>query len=171
VHGQQGRDLGDVVDLAPVGDVVDDALGVGLDPVADAGHLLGRERRRQQAPDLGVPGRVHGDEPLRGVEQLLRHRLEHDALAGQEVLVPHHRPEALVVGVLEQPVGDRPVPGDGPVAAQLGEGALALDGGGRPEVERGQVGLVVRALGPGDRGAGRRHGTSVRWACHGLSYT
>jgi hypothetical protein len=142
---------------------------------------LGVNGRRQQPPDLGVPGRVHRDEALRGVEQLLRHRLEDDALAGEEVVVPlghldqvgvpDDGPEALVVGVFEQPVGDRAVPGDGPVAAQLGEGALALDGGGRPEVERGQVGVVVRALGPGDRGAGRRHGTSVRWACHGLSYT
>jgi hypothetical protein len=69
-----------------------------------------------------VPGRVHRDEALRRVEQLLRHRLEDDALAGQEVVVAlgdldevgvaDDRPEALVVRVLEQAVLDRAVPGD-----------------------------------------------------------
>ena len=70
VHRNQGGHLGDEVDFALVGDVVDDAPGVGDDVFVDAGQLFRRERRCHQAADLGVPGRIHRDEALRGVENL-----------------------------------------------------------------------------------------------------
>ena len=170
VHRHQGGHLGDEVDLALVGDVVDDAPGVGDDVVVDAGQLLGGERRGQQPADLGVPRRIHRDEPLAGVEQFLGHRLEEDALSGEEVAgpaghldqvgVPHDGPETLVVGIFEHPVLHRAVPGDRPVGAQFGEHLLALLGGGRPELRRRRdVGGVVGALGAGN---GCSHGVLRR---------
>ena len=144
VHRNQCGHFGDEVDRTLGGDIVDDAPGVGDDVFVDAGQLLGRERRRHQPADLGVPGRVHRDEALCGVEHLDGQRLERDALSGEEIAgpprhlhqvgVPHHGPEALIVRVGEHAVGDRPVPGDGSVRAQFGEDLLPVLGGACPEL-------------------------------------
>ena len=168
VHRDQCGHLGDEVDLALVGDVVDDAARVGDDVVVDARELLGCERRRDQPADLGVPRRVHRDETLGGVEQLLGERLEGDALTGEEVAgtprhlhqigMPDHGPEALIVGILEQSVAHRAVPGDRPLRAQFGEGLLAVGGGGRPELPRREIRRVVGTFGAGEHGG---HAVSV----------
>jgi len=162
VHRDEGCEFGDGVDVTELGDVVHRPARVGLDPVGDTGHLPGRERGDQQPSELGVARAVHGDEPLPGVEQLLRYRVEDDALPGDEVLVPPGHldevgmpddgPEPRVVRVVEQAVLDGAVPGDRPFAAQLDEHPLPVGCGDSPETLRRQVGGVVGPSGAGGRG-------------------
>ena len=169
VHRNQCGHVGDEVDLALAGDVVDDAARVGDDVLVDPGQLFGCEGRRHQAADLGVPRWIHRDEALGRVEHLQWQRLERDALSGQEITgatghldevgVAHHGPEALIVGVGEHAVAHRAVPGDGPVRAQFGEYLFPVFGGGRPELRGGDVGGVIGALGAGDD---RGHKASIR---------
>ena len=168
VHRNQGGHLGDEVDLALGGDVVDDAAGVGDDVLVDPGQLFGCEGRRHQAADLGVPGGIHRDEALGRVENLQWQRLEGNALTGEEITGPpghlnevgvaHHGPETLIVGIGEHAVAHRAVPGDRAVGAQLGENLLAVCRGGRPELRGGDVGGVIRSLGTGQGGG---HSTSI----------
>jgi hypothetical protein len=47
------------VDRPLVAVTLDDPAGAGGDPVLDALHLPGRERRRDQSAQLGVPRGVH----------------------------------------------------------------------------------------------------------------
>ena len=146
VHRYQRGHLGDEVDPALAGDIVDDATRVGDDVIVDAGQLLGSEGRRHQPADLGVPRGIHRDEALGGVEEFPGDRLERDAFSGQEIAgaagdlhqvgVPDHGPEALVVGIFEHAVLHRLMPGDGPVRPQLGEYLLTVLGGPRPELHR-----------------------------------
>ena len=111
-------------------------------------------------PAGGVPGvtrRVHGDEALPCVEQFLGHRIEDDPLTGDEVgrplgdldqvRVPHHRPEPLVVRILEEGVGHGLMPGNGPVATQFCEDPFTVGRRARPELGRRQVCRVVGTLG------------------------
>ncbi|HEY2193893.1 MAG TPA: hypothetical protein VGH76_16575 [Actinomycetospora sp.] len=174
LHRQQLGALGDEIGapaaLLDLGEeVVDDHPRVGLDAVADAPHLPGRERRRDQPAHLRVPGRVHLDDGLPGLDRLGRQVLHQDARFGEEVLVTsgdlhqvvvgRDRPEPVVVGHLEQLVLERRMPGGRPAPAKLGERALALIHRGGPERLRGDVDGVVGPVrvAAGEAGHARAH--------------
>ena len=72
--------------VSPSLELVDDRASVLADAVLDQSHLTRREPRRDQAAKLLVPRVVHRQEGLRGLEQLLRHVLEHHATPGAERL-------------------------------------------------------------------------------------
>jgi hypothetical protein len=65
--------------------LLDDLPRVAGDASLDARHLPRREGRRDEAAQLGVAGRVHGEEGLRGLQQLLRQVAELDAWPEQNV--------------------------------------------------------------------------------------
>ncbi len=130
--------------------LLDDRAGVDADPGLDPRDLAGREGGRDEPAKLGVTGRVHREERLRGLEHLRRRVRELDAVARAEglrvardaadVLVQHHRPVGLapLVGQVEDVLRGL-VEGERLLAAQEGEVLVALLGRAPPEVERTEV--------------------------------
>ena len=156
VHGKDGGDLGDEVDLALGGDGVDDRPGTEPHRFLGAGDHARGEAAVDHASELGVLRRVRHDHrpDFRETLEVVHHL---DAVGGAErlpvaggdgdILVAGQGPEALAgVGVL--------VPRYGALAAKLGEGPVEIVA--QPEVEAGGVDLVQ--LEAGGRGLHVTHG-------------
>ena len=141
----------------------DDLLRVGANAVLDPGHLSRRERRRHEAPELGVARRVHREERLRRLEHLGRRVTELDALARAEgrgvardsadVLVADDGPvmQSLLVAESEDVLGWL-VAGDRHLVAKVFEIDVAGLGRQSPELERTEVGFATRVLRGGHAG-------------------
>ena len=80
----QRQPLGDQLDEVTTAGgrrLLDDSLGVGADPVLDPLDLAWRKRSRDEPAQLGVAGRVHRQEGLRGLQNLRGSVAELHALA------------------------------------------------------------------------------------------
>ena len=146
------RDQRDEVAAAGRRHLLDDALGVGADPILDAGDLAWRERGGDEPAQLGVARCVHREEGHRCLEELGRGVGELHAVARAErlrvagdpahVLVANDGPVGLpaLVGKTEEVLGWL-VLGERALRTQPREVLVALLSGPAPEVQGSEVDL------------------------------
>ncbi len=125
VHRDQVRDVGDEVEIAERGRLVEDPIGAGPDLLLELGDHPWREPGADQSPHPGMFGSFLGDE--HHPASFLLERDDHGAVEGGEGLpvtvgllhlpMAEHRPEA-DVGVERRDVRLR-VPTDRPARAHL----------------------------------------------------